>query len=106
MEISIRAVATVYSDFPDKFGIPRQSGLVPELKARVVFSPEFRKESQGGFLSGISESGYAPGLGRVFPHLAHLVFFRQSGVVPHGAASALGREPANGGVCNPGALSP
>ena len=54
MEISIRAVATVYSDFPDKFGIPRQSGLVPELKARVVFSPEFRNPDMLRGLEGFS----------------------------------------------------
>ena len=54
MEISIRAVATVYSDFPDKFGIPRHSGLVPELKARVVFSPEFRNPDMLRGLEGFS----------------------------------------------------
>lgn len=54
MEISIRAVATVHSDFPDKFGIPRQSGLVPELKARVVFTPEFRNPDMLRGLEGFS----------------------------------------------------
>ena len=38
----MRAVARVSSDFSTKFGIPRQAGLVPELRARVVFEPEFR----------------------------------------------------------------
>ena len=38
----MKVIARVHSDFPEKFGIPRQSGLVPELKARVVFEPEFR----------------------------------------------------------------
>ena len=40
MEMQI--IARVHSDFPAKFGIPRQSGLVPELKAKVVFEPGFR----------------------------------------------------------------
>ena len=35
-------VARIRSDFPAKFGIPRQSGLVEELRARVVFEPEYR----------------------------------------------------------------
>lgn len=39
--LQIRPVARIQSDFPEKFGIPRQSGLVPDLTARVVFEPEF-----------------------------------------------------------------
>ena len=39
---TIRAVARIRSDFPTKFGIPRQSGLVSELRARVVFEPACR----------------------------------------------------------------
>ena len=39
---SLRAIARLYSDFPSKFGIPRQSGLVDSLKASVVFEPEYR----------------------------------------------------------------
>ena len=35
-------IAEIRSDFPTKFGIPRQSGLVPELEATVVFRPEYR----------------------------------------------------------------
>ena len=34
--------AHIRSDFPEKFGIPRQSGLVEELEGKVVFEPEFR----------------------------------------------------------------
>lgn len=37
----IKPVAVIHSDFPEKFGIPRQSGLVPELEARVELLPEF-----------------------------------------------------------------
>jgi len=39
---SIQVIARIRSDFKTKFGIPRQSGLVPELTARVVFEPEYR----------------------------------------------------------------
>lgn len=38
----MRPVAHIRSDFPTKFGIPRQAGLVKELTATVVFEPEFR----------------------------------------------------------------
>ncbi len=38
----IKVIATIRTDFPDKFGIPRQSGLAPELRGTVVFEPEFR----------------------------------------------------------------
>lgn len=38
----IRAIAHMRSDFSDKFGIPRQSGLVPELEGRIVFEGEYR----------------------------------------------------------------
>lgn len=39
---SIRPIAHIRTDFPEKFGIPRQSGLVPSLRAMIVFEPEFR----------------------------------------------------------------
>ncbi|MGN1097949.1 MAG: tRNA (N6-threonylcarbamoyladenosine(37)-N6)-methyltransferase TrmO, partial [Clostridia bacterium] len=32
----------IHTDFPSKFGIPRQSGLVPSLEAAIVFEPEYR----------------------------------------------------------------
>ncbi|GAA1394362.1 tRNA (N6-threonylcarbamoyladenosine(37)-N6)-methyltransferase TrmO [Luteococcus peritonei] len=37
-----RTIARVRTDFPSKFGVPRQAGMVPELSARVVFEPDFR----------------------------------------------------------------
>ena len=39
---TILPIAHIRTDFPDKFGIPRQSGLVPELTARIVFEPDYR----------------------------------------------------------------
>ena len=38
----LQVVAKIHTEFPDKFGIPRQSGLVPSLRAEIVFEPEFR----------------------------------------------------------------
>ena len=35
-------IANIHSDFPTKFGIPRQSGLVEELTAKIVFTPDYR----------------------------------------------------------------
>lgn len=39
---SIAPIAHIETDLPTKFGVPRQSGLVPELAARVVFEPLYR----------------------------------------------------------------
>ena len=44
MDIAIKPVARMQSDFATKFGIPRQSGLVEELRSTIVFEPEFRNE--------------------------------------------------------------
>lgn len=38
----MKPVARIQSDFPEKFGIPRQSGLVESLISRVVFEPEYQ----------------------------------------------------------------
>lgn len=39
---SIKPIAYIRNDFPDKFGIPRQSSLINTLKAEIVFEPEYR----------------------------------------------------------------
>ena len=54
METIIRPIAHIKSDFTDKFGIPRQSGLVPELTARIVFEPEYRDPNALVGLEGYS----------------------------------------------------
>ena len=40
--VNIQVIARMHSDFATKFGIPRQSGLVEELRSAIVFEPEFR----------------------------------------------------------------
>ena len=40
--IQTKIIARMHSDFPSKFGIPRQSGLVEQLHSTIVFEPEFR----------------------------------------------------------------
>jgi tRNA-Thr(GGU) m(6)t(6)A37 methyltransferase TsaA len=39
---TIRPIAHMRSDFPEKFGVPRQAGIVPELESVIVFEPEYR----------------------------------------------------------------
>lgn len=38
----MKRIATIVNDFPDKFGLPRQSGIAPSLVSRIVFEPEYR----------------------------------------------------------------
>ena len=38
----MKIIGHIHTDFSSKFGIPRQSGLVPELKGVIIFEPEFR----------------------------------------------------------------
>ena len=77
----MKAVARVFSDFSSKFGIPRQSGLVPELKARVVFEPEFRN----------------PEAVRGLEQFSHIWLIWQFSESPEGAWSPTVRPPRLGG---------
>ena len=54
MEHTFQTVARIRSDFPTKFGIPRQSGLVQALRAEVVFEPEFRNDDALRGMEGFS----------------------------------------------------
>lgn len=38
----MKIIAHIKNDFTSKFGIPRQSGLVPEMMSQIIFEPEFR----------------------------------------------------------------
>lgn len=38
----LQVIARMHSDFGEKFGIPRQSGLVEALRSTIVFEPEYR----------------------------------------------------------------
>lgn len=50
----IRPIAHMRSDFPTKFGIPRQSGLASHLRSTIVFTPEFRNVDALRGLEGFS----------------------------------------------------
>lgn len=49
-----KVIARIRSDFPDKFGIPRQSGLLKELRSSIRFEPEFRVADALRGLEGFS----------------------------------------------------
>jgi tRNA-Thr(GGU) m(6)t(6)A37 methyltransferase TsaA len=38
----MKVIAHIHTDFPTKFGIPRQSGIIASLQGRIVFEPEYR----------------------------------------------------------------
>ena len=40
--LTLKVIARIYTDFGEKFGVPRQSGLVPELTGKIIFEPEYR----------------------------------------------------------------
>ena len=50
--LPIKPIAYIHSDFSEKFGIPRQSGLVDSLQAKIIFTEEFRN---GDCIRGIEE---------------------------------------------------
>jgi tRNA-Thr(GGU) m(6)t(6)A37 methyltransferase TsaA len=52
--MNLKIIARARTDFPTKFGIPRQSGLVEALEAEVVFEPEFRNPDAVRGLEGFS----------------------------------------------------
>ena len=54
MEVTINVIARMRSDFPTKFGIPRQPHLVEELRSTIVFEPEYRNADALRGLDGFS----------------------------------------------------
>ncbi len=42
MALELKTIAHIRTDFPTKFGIPRQSGLIEQLKAQIIFCNEYR----------------------------------------------------------------
>lgn len=43
--MTLKIIARIYNDYSEKFGIPRQSGIVESVKSKIVFEPEFRDEN-------------------------------------------------------------
>jgi len=52
LQLTLKPVAFIHTDFTEKFGLPRQSGLVPELTGEIVFQSEY---SQPEAVRGLSE---------------------------------------------------
>lgn len=52
--MEINPIAVVRTSFPEKFGIPRQSGLADDLRARIVFEPKYRNCDAVRGLDGFS----------------------------------------------------
>lgn len=52
MSDNMKVIAKIYTDFKEKFGIPRQSGLVSTLESKIVFEPKYRNSDA---LRGIEE---------------------------------------------------
>ncbi len=80
-EHAIHPVAVLRTPFAEKFGVPRQSGLVPEAEGRVEFLPEFAAPE---FLRGIE----------AFSHVWLITGFHQN---PSWSGSAVVRPPRLGG---------
>ena len=51
---SIHPIAHIHTDLPTKFGVPRQSGLVPDLDAKIVFLPRYRDPVEFRGMEGYS----------------------------------------------------
>jgi tRNA-Thr(GGU) m(6)t(6)A37 methyltransferase TsaA len=52
--VNMTIIARIQTDFPTKFGIPRQSGMVEGLRGRIVFEPEYRNAEALRGLEGFS----------------------------------------------------
>ena len=52
--LPMKIIAHIKTDFPTKFGLPRQSGLVSSLRGRIVFEPEYRNPDALRGLEGYS----------------------------------------------------
>ena len=51
----MKVIARIHTDFPTKFGIPRQSGIIASLQGRIVFEPEYRNPEA---VRGLEEFSY------------------------------------------------
>ena len=78
---ALRVIGTIHTDFPTKFGIPRQSGLVEDLHGEVVFTEPYRRAEAVRGLEG-------------FSHIWLLWLFSE---VPEGEFSPTVRPPRLGG---------
>lgn len=81
MTLTVRPIAVLKTPFAEKFGVPRQSGLVPEAEGRVEFLPEFDRDE---FVRGLE----------AFSHVWLLTHFDRN---PAWTGAATVRPPRLGG---------
>lgn len=79
--MELKPIAHIKSPFPEKFGVPRQSGLIEGLRAQILFLPEYRSPEAVRGLEGFS----------------HLWLIWQFSQVPAGKWSPTVRPPRLGG---------
>ncbi len=54
MIIELKPIAKIHTDLPEKFGLPRQSGIVPELCGTIIFEKEYRNPDALRGIDGFS----------------------------------------------------
>ncbi len=52
--ITMEIIAYIYNDYKEKFGIPRQSGLVKGLRSEIVFEAKYRKPEAFRYIEGFT----------------------------------------------------
>jgi tRNA-Thr(GGU) m(6)t(6)A37 methyltransferase TsaA len=52
--MEIKPIARIKTEFPEKFGVPRQSGLAKDLRGKIVFEPQYRNPDALRGLEGFS----------------------------------------------------
>lgn len=53
-QLSLNTIARIHTDFPEKFGIPRQSNIIDSLKAKIIFEPHYRNPDAVRGMEGFS----------------------------------------------------
>lgn len=66
MNITLKQIARIITPFPEKFGVPRQSGLCESVKSKVVFEPEFADINAIRYLDAYSHIWLIWGFSEVF----------------------------------------
>ena len=56
-EHSLQIIAQIHNDFPEKFGVPHQSGWLKKQKAQIIFEPEYRSRKPSAELRSMIISG-------------------------------------------------
>ena len=78
-QLTLSPVAYYEGPLTEKFGLPRQSGLVPEIEHPCLYT-------------AVSDAGSVPRYGRLFPSVADLGFFKEPYLVPDGASAPPWRQ--------------